>query len=63
MYGDLVGKASARIEKGGLLSTANVKHDSDKLTCNTETLGLNSPNFDKWIVRTWQGYHRADGKV
>ncbi|OXA78531.1 altronate hydrolase [Flavobacterium aquidurense] len=63
MYGVLVGKASARIEKGGLLSTANVKHESDKVTGKTETIGWNSPNIDKWKDRTWQGYHREDGQV
>ncbi|MFB9076021.1 UxaA family hydrolase [Flavobacterium procerum] len=63
MYGVLVGKASARIEKGGLLSTANVKHESDKVTGKTETIGWSAPNVDKWKDRTWQGYHREDGQV
>lgn len=63
MYGVLVGKASARIEKGGLLSTANVKHESDKVTGKTETIGWTAPNVDKWKDRTWQGYHREDGQV
>jgi altronate hydrolase len=63
MYGVLVGKASARIEKGGLLSTLNVKHESDKVTGKTETIGWNAPNVDKWKDRTWQGYHREDGQV
>ncbi|MDA6070367.1 altronate dehydratase family protein [Flavobacterium sp. AC] len=63
MYGVLVGKASARIEKGGLLSTLNVKHESDKVTGKTETIGWTAPNIDKWKDRTWQGYHREDGQV
>lgn len=63
MYGVLVGKASARIERGGLLSTANVKHESDKVTGKTESIGWNAPNIDKWKDRTWQGYHREDGQV
>ncbi|MFH6968716.1 UxaA family hydrolase [Flavobacterium sp. FlaQc-28] len=63
MYGVLVGKASARIEKGGLLSTVNVKHESDKVTGKTETIGWTAPNVDKWKDRTWQGYHREDGQV
>ncbi|KIO54752.1 UxaA family hydrolase [Flavobacterium hibernum] len=63
MYGVLVGKASARIERGGLLSTANVKHESDKVTGKTETIGWTAPNIDKWKDRTWQGYHREDGQV
>jgi len=63
MYGVLVGKASARIEKGGLLSTLNVKHESDKVTGKTETIGWDSPNIDKWKDRTFLGYHREDGQV
>jgi altronate hydrolase len=63
MYGVLVGKASARIEKGGLLSTLNVKHESDKVTGKTETIGWTVPNVDKWKGRTFQGYHREDGQV
>ncbi|WP_281232901.1 UxaA family hydrolase [Flavobacterium gelatinilyticum] len=63
MYGVLVGKASARIERGGLLSTTNVKHESDKVTGKTESIGWNAPNIDKWKDRTWQGYHREDGQV
>jgi len=38
MYGVLVGKASAAIAKGGLLSSANVKHESAKVTAKTETI-------------------------
>ncbi|MEZ0184203.1 UxaA family hydrolase [Flavobacterium oncorhynchi] len=63
MYGVLVGKASASIEKGGLLSTVNVKHESDKVTGKTETIGWTAPNVDKWKDRTWQGFHREDGQV
>ncbi|PWB24379.1 UxaA family hydrolase [Flavobacterium sp. HTF] len=63
MYGVLVGKSSARIEKGGLLSTQNVKHESDKVTGKTETIGWIQPNVDKWKDRTFQGYHREDGQV
>ncbi|BFM45500.1 altronate dehydratase family protein [Flavobacterium sp. CFS9] len=63
MYGVLVGKASARIEKGGLLSTANVKHESDKVTGKTETIGWTAPNIEKWKDRTFMGYHREDGQV
>ncbi|QZK90129.1 altronate dehydratase family protein [Flavobacterium sp. CHNK8] len=63
MYGVLVGKASAFIEKGGLLSTANVKHESDAVSGKTETIGWEVPNIDKWKSRTFNGYHREDGQV
>ncbi|MBB1193128.1 altronate dehydratase [Flavobacterium sp. SOK18b] len=63
MYGVLVGKASAFIEKGGLLSTDNVKHESDAVSGKTETIGWEVPNIDKWKSRTFNGYHREDGQV
>lgn len=63
MYGVLVGKASAPIAKGGLLSTENVKHESAKVTAKTETIGWTVPNVDKWKDRTFKGYHRTDGQV
>ena len=63
MYGVLVGKASAPIAKGGLLSTENVKHQSAKVTAKTETIGWEVPNVEKWKDRTFQGYHRTDGQV
>lgn len=63
MYGVLVGKASQRIERGGVLATTNVKHESDKVTGKTETIGWTAPNVDKWKSRTFQGYYREDGQV
>ena len=63
MYGVLVGKASAFIATGDLLSTGNVKHESDKVTGKTETIGWTVPNVDKWKDRTFQGYQREDGQV
>lgn len=63
MYGVLVGKASAPIAKGGLLSTENVKHESAKVTAKTESIGWTVPNVDKWKNRTFMGYHREDGQV
>lgn len=63
MYGVLIGKASVKIEKGGLLSTLNVKHESDKVTGKTETIGWHKPNIEKWKDRHFMGYHREDGQV
>lgn len=63
MYGVLVGKASAPIAKGGLLSTENVKHQSAKVTAKTESIGWTVPNVDKWKDRTFNGYQRTDGQV
>lgn len=63
MYGVLVGKASAFIKAGDLVSTLNVKHESDKVIGKTKTIGWTAPNIDKWRERTFQGYHREDGQV
>jgi len=63
MYGVLVGKASAFIGAGDILSTSNVKHESDKVIGKTETIGWTVPNIDKWKDRTFDGYHREDGQV
>ena len=63
MYGVLVGKASAPIAKGGLLSTENVKHQSAKVTEKTESIGWTVPDVSKWKDRTFNGYHRTDGQV
>ena len=63
MYGVLVGKASQNIQKGEVLTTSNVKHQSGKVSQKTETTSWNPPNIDKWKDRTFMGYHRADGQV
>lgn len=63
MYGVLVGKASAFIGAGDILSTSNIKHESDKVIGKTETIGWTVPNIDKWKDRTFNGYHREDGQV
>jgi len=63
MYGVLVGKATQFIQKGAVLSTSNVKHQSAKVTHKTETTSWTPPNVDKWKDRTFMGYHREDGQV
>ena len=63
MYGVIVGKANQFIEKGEVITTENVKHQSAKVEGKTETLGWIPPNVDKWKDRTFMGYHREDGQV
>lgn len=63
MYGVLVGSANNVIEKGGLLTTENVTHQSEKVFGKTETITWTAPNVDKWKDRTFMGYHREDGQV
>ncbi|WP_179009002.1 UxaA family hydrolase [Winogradskyella forsetii] len=63
MYGVLVGKASEAIEKGNVLTTENVKHQSAKVSKKTDTIGWTAPKVDKWKDKTFMGYHREDGQV
>ncbi|WP_308004424.1 altronate dehydratase family protein [uncultured Chryseobacterium sp.] len=63
MYGVIVGKANQFIEKGEVITTKNVKHQSAKVEGKTETLGWTPPNVDQWKDRTFMGYHREDGQV
>lgn len=63
MYSVLVGTANGTIEKGDVLTTENVKHQSEKVWGRTETFSWTPPNVDKWKNRTFLGYHREDGQV
>tara|TARA_R110002049_G_scaffold263116_1_gene439249 strand:- start:3315 stop:4922 length:1608 start_codon:yes stop_codon:yes gene_type:complete len=63
MYGVLVGTANGTIEKGDVLTTENVKHQSEKVFGRTESFTWTAPNVDKWKDRTFLGYHREDGQV
>ena len=63
MYGVLVGTAHGVIEFGDVLTTENVKHQSEKVFGKTESFSWTPPNVDKWKNRTFLGYHREDGQV
>ena len=63
MYGVLVGTANGEIKKGEVLTTENVKHQSDKVSGKTASFNWSPPDVAKWQHRTFLGYHRADGQV
>ena len=63
MYGVLVGKAVRSIPKGGLLTTENVKHQTQPTSGRTQDFNWSPPNVDKWKDRTFMGFHRPDGQV
>lgn len=63
MYGVLVGKASQKIEKGNALTINNVKHESAKVSGKTAKISWSAPDIEKWIPRTFLGFHREDGQV
>lgn len=63
MYGVLVGKAQSEIPKGGLISTANVKHAADSYQLGDRRTDWLIPDVKKWKDKTFLGYHRSDGSV
>lgn len=65
MYGVLVGRAKKDIKEGGLISTTNLEHDTEKYSAeDSENKEVwNAPDISKFVNKTFNGYHRADGKV
>lgn len=63
MYGILVGKAVTPIKKGEVLTTENVKHQTQGITQSTQVVTWRPPDLARWKNRTFMGYHRADGQV
>lgn len=65
MYGVLVGKAKKEIGEGCLLSTDNLEHDTEKYSVGALKAHQNweIPDLTKFKDKTFNGYHRADGKV
>lgn len=64
MYGVLVGRATQPIPRGAALSTENVRHDAAAidLTAPVARAWL-PPDTSRYAGRTFDGYHRADGRV
>jgi len=64
MYGVLVGRAVAAIRRGEALSTANVRHAAAAVDL-TAPVGRpwSPPATHRFAGRTFDGYHRADGRV
>lgn len=63
MYGVLVGKAQSFIPKGGLMTTSNVKHAAEPYAYRGVEYKWNAPDVSKFRTRTFNGYHRSDGRV
>ena len=64
MYGVLVGRASQPIKRGEPITTFNLKHDSEEYSTSKRVPYSWSPlDVAKWQGRTFNGYHRADGRV
>jgi len=63
MYGVLIGKAVYEIKKGTLLSTQNLKHESEKIKEASKNNNWKAPDVKKWKEKQFLGYHREDGQV
>jgi altronate hydrolase len=63
MYGDLMGKATTEIPKGSVLTTNNVKHDAHGFTTKTKNYTWTPPDVSRFQHRTFEGFHRSDGRV
>tara|TARA_B100000989_G_scaffold273288_1_gene231328 strand:- start:819 stop:2444 length:1626 start_codon:yes stop_codon:yes gene_type:complete len=63
MYGVLIGEATKYVPRGGLLTTENVKHKTQKVKGKTTPWRWIPPHTTKWRNRTFKGYHRPDGQV
>lgn len=63
MYGVLVGKTTMAIPQGGLMTTGNVHHASQDYAYRKVNYEWQVPDISKFSNRTFNGYHRADGRV
>ncbi|TRX52061.1 altronate dehydratase [Fulvivirga sp. M361] len=63
MYGVLVGKAKDTIQKGEVATTQNVVHAAQEYTIEEKEVSWLAPDVSRFADKTFDGYHRADGKV
>ena len=63
MYGVLVGKAQMDIAQGARMSTENTKHAAEPYTYRKVDYTWQAPDVSKFKGRTFNGYHRPDGRV
>ncbi|MGO4917928.1 UxaA family hydrolase [Maribacter spongiicola] len=63
MYGVLIGKAMTNIVAGCAITIENVKHASAEFNETKDAFNWLAPDVSKFENRTFNGYHREDGKV
>src|SRR5690242_6176532 len=64
MYGVLVGKTTAPLRSGDLLSTRNIRHAAAEFHETERTAPRwTPPDVSSWSNKTFSGYHRTDGQV
>jgi altronate hydrolase len=63
MYGVLVGKTALPVSRGGLMTTANVKHASEPYFYRGSLYQWHAPDVSRFQNKTFNGYYRNDGRV
>src|SRR5215203_2372963 len=63
MYGVLVGKAQQYLLPGSRMTTDNVKHAASPYGYRHVDFKWQPPDVSKFKDRTFNGYHRSDGRV
>lgn len=63
MYGVLVGKIQHLVLKGMRMSTENLKHAAEPYEFRPYQYQWHAPDVSKFAGRTFNGYHRKDGRV
>lgn len=63
MYGVLVGKVQQLVLKGMRMSTDNLKHAAEPYFFRPYHYEWHAPDVSKFEGRTFNGYHRTDGRV
>ncbi|MGY6743082.1 MAG: UxaA family hydrolase [Cecembia sp.] len=63
MYGVVVGKTQTFLEKGSLITTGNIVHETSGFGKRNKQLQWKVPDIEKFRNRTFKGYQRADGQV
>jgi altronate hydrolase len=63
MYGVLVGTVQQFIPAGGLMTTENVTHAAFPFVHRPGNYRWTPPDASKFEGRTFNGYHRSDGRV
>jgi altronate hydrolase len=63
MYGVLVGKTQKDVEQGTRVTVENVKHAAQPYSYRNVKPDWHAPDVSKFAGRTFDGYHRKDGRV
>ena len=63
MYGVLVGKTQLDVPRGARMTTENTKHAAGAYDYRGVKYEWHTPDVSKFKNRTFNGYHRSDGRV